>query len=209
MTSKIVCISQATGSLGHEIGHAVAEELKFRYVDEEIVARAAKREGVDPEDIADVEQRQTFVRMFLRSLERRAKLESVGRLGGALPLGTTEDYREAIRAVVRETAEQGEVVIVSHGASVALAEMPGLLRVMTTASVETRARRISEQTGITAPDAVALIKETDLARSDYLQRFYHVHPEEPWHYDIVLNTDVLGRDEAVSLIVSAARAAHP
>ncbi len=215
MARSIVCISQTTGSGGPEIGRDVAERLGFRYLDEEIVAMAAAREKIDPEEVADVERRQTLARRFLRGLERREKLESFGhsvlfrdpdaeRPPRVLALAMSEDHRAAIRAVIRETAEQGQVVLVSHGASIALADMPGLLRVLVTASPETRAQRVSGPE-LDSRRALKAVHETDRARADYLKRFYGVSREEPTHYDLVVNTDVLGYAEAVDLIVAVAQ----
>ena len=51
-----VCISHSTGAGGEEVGRLVAERLGFLYVDEEIVAAAATRGGIDPGDVADVRQ---------------------------------------------------------------------------------------------------------------------------------------------------------
>jgi cytidylate kinase len=215
MARSIVCISQATGSGGLEIGHAVAERLGFPCLDEEIVALAAARERIDPEEVADVERRQTLVRRFLQGIERREKLESFAhsvlfpdpdaeRPPRVVPLATSADHRAAIRAVIREAAEQGQVVIVSHAASIALADMPGLLRVLVTASLETRAQRISGP-DLDSRRALKRVKETDRARADYLKRFYGVSREEPTHYDLVINTDVLGQEQAVDLIIAVAQ----
>jgi cytidylate kinase len=55
------------------------------------------------------------------------------------------------------------------------------------------------------PKAVAKsIKESDTARADYLRRFYNVSAELPTHYDPVINTDVLGIEQAAELIAHAA-----
>jgi cytidylate kinase len=215
---SIVCISQTTGSNGEEVGHAVAERLGFRHLDEEIVVRAARREKIEPEEMASVERRQTFARRFLRSLDRRAKLETFAhsvlfpdedaeRPSGSLPLATSEELRAAIRAAIHETSEQGDVVIVSHAASIALAGMPGVLRVLVTASPKTRAGRLAEASKdkLDSSKALRLVRETDRARADYMKRFYALRQEEPTCYDLVINTDVLDPDEAVDLIVVAAR----
>src|SRR4051812_14333312 len=41
MSYRTICVSRDAGAAGEEIGHAVAESLGFRYVDEEIVRAAA------------------------------------------------------------------------------------------------------------------------------------------------------------------------
>jgi cytidylate kinase len=94
-------------------------------------------------------------------------------------------------------------VIVSHAASFAL---PGreVLRVLVTASPETRARRVAETRGLAERDAARELKKEDGARADYLKRFYSVDRELPTHYDIVVNTDVLTPEEAAEVIAVAA-----
>jgi cytidylate kinase len=52
--------------------------------------------------------------------------------------------------------------------------------------------------------AAKSIKESDAARADYLRRFYNVSAELPTHYDLVINTDVLGIEQAAELIAHAA-----
>ena len=215
MTRSVVCISQATGSGGTEIGHLIAERLGLRYVDDEIVARAAEREHTDVEEVAEVERRQTLSRRFWNSLVRRQKLETFGRgtlfPSGSLPRGrlsllTSEDHKRAIRNAIRETAEQGNAVIVSHGASVELAGMGDVLRVLVTASATTRARRADPEGRVTGAGLRA-VHRTDRARADFLRRFYRVRREESIHYDLVINTDTLGYEDAAGLIVTASRVA--
>ncbi len=49
MACRVICISRFLGAGGEEIGRSVAGKLGFRYVDDEIIARAAEKAGVDPE----------------------------------------------------------------------------------------------------------------------------------------------------------------
>lgn len=41
MSHRVVCVSRALGSGGEEVAHLVAEELGFRYVDEEIIIKGS------------------------------------------------------------------------------------------------------------------------------------------------------------------------
>ena len=95
-------------------------------------------------------------------------------------------------------------MIVSHAASFALADQPAVLRVLVTASPETRRQRIAESEGIDGKLADKRVIETDRARADYLQRFYQVKQELPTHYDLVVSTDRLTPVEAAAVIATAA-----
>jgi Cytidylate kinase-like family len=179
------------GAGGEEIGRLVAGRLGFDYVDEDIVTRAAERGDVSPEEVADAEQRQSLLRRLLAELGTGSAVETYGLApaGGNLP----DDMRALIREAIEEAAGRGNVVIVAHGASFALAGREGILRVLVTASFETRAGRYEGS-----------IKDSDADRADYLRRFYGVEHELPTHYDLVINTDVVSVERAVDLVALAA-----
>jgi hypothetical protein len=63
--SDVVCISRTALAGGEEIGHAVAELLGLRYVDEEIIALAAERAGIDREVVAEVEAPKSLARKLI------------------------------------------------------------------------------------------------------------------------------------------------
>jgi len=202
VTCRVVCISHATGAGGEEVGRLAAERLGFLYVDEEIIAWAAAKAGVDPADVADAERR--------RSLITRA-FESLGQGGGdgwVPPVSawelSSDDRRALIRETVAQTVERGNAVIVAHAASHAVGRTPEALRVLVTASADTRATRVGDSEGCDETRARRVVKDTDASRRDYLKRFYAVDEELPTHYDLVVNTDVLSFEQAAQLVAQAA-----
>jgi len=112
--------------------------------------------------------------------------------------------RRFIADAIEAVASEGNVVIGAHAASFALGARDDVLRVFVTAQVATRARRVAREQGITASEAEQQIRAADKTRADYLRRFYAIDREGPTHYDLVVNTDGLGSDEAASIVVSAA-----
>jgi hypothetical protein len=205
VAARVICISHATGGEGERVGRLVAERLGFRYLDEEIVAAVAEREELDPEVVADVERRKSLVARFLESLADAGAAEAYGGVvAGPVPAAPGDDLRTVINAVIRETANQGDVVIASHAASIALAGESGVLRVLVTASPETRARRLADAGKLSEDEAEKAVSSADAARVDYLRRFHRVREELPTHYDLVVNTDVLTPDDAAVLVLRAA-----
>lgn len=199
---RIVCISHATGSGGEEVGRLVAQRLGFLYVDDEIIARAATEGGIDPAEVADEERRKSLV---VRMLEGIAQSGDAWALAGSRSPGvgdelSSDDIRALIRETVLQTAARGEVVIVAHGASHAVSRAHEALRVLVTASPETRAIRIADLKGLDRAAAVREVKDSDAARRDYLKRFYDIAEESPIHYDVVVNTDALSVDQAARLV---------
>jgi hypothetical protein len=216
MAARVVCISKTDAALGESIGDLVAKQLGFRYVDEQVIERAARLAKVDPKLVAKVEQRQSLLSGLLDKLAAARDLVGPATLGALSPVfagtserggqrATPEDLRLLVRAAIQEIASAGDAVIVAHAASIALATRDDVVRVLVTASAATRAKRLAVAQEITEEAAAAAIANTDRNRRDYFQRFYEIAQELPTHYDLVVNTDVLGPAQAAELIVCAAR----
>jgi cytidylate kinase len=207
MACTVVCISHAAGAGGEEVGRLVADRLGFLYVDEEIVARAAAKGGLDAADVADEERRKSFAVRCLNALAQGG--------GEAWALGTTgpltnwdeldsDDVRTLIRETIEQTAARGKAVIVAHAASHAIGGRDAVLRVFVTASPKTRAARVAEEEELDQAAAAKTLKDSDAGRADYLKRFYAIRDESPTHYDLVLNTDTLSLEQAAEVISRAA-----
>jgi cytidylate kinase len=210
VASSVVCISATDGAAGEEIAPLVANRLGFRLVDEQIVARAAQEAGVEPHVVADVEQRKSLVTRVLREIPGPG-LAGVSAL--VAPMALVEEttpgsdtLRGLIRSTIEEIANQGDAVIISHAASLALTTQPEVLRVLITASPETRAERIAKAHECDTKEAQKRVSRGDTNRADYLKRFYGIGSEEPTLYDVLVNTDRLAAEQATDVIVHAAQA---
>jgi cytidylate kinase len=207
MRHTVVCISRPDGAAAGEVATYVADQLGFRLIDEDIVTRAAVEAGVDHEVVADVERRKSALTRLIEGFGSA----STGTGYMVAPASTapgqpaSDELRGLIRSVIEETAAAGSAVIVAHAASLALAGRDDVLRVLVTASAQTRAQRLASTPGIDEKQAARAIKQSDAGRADYIKRFYSVNAELPTHYDLVINTDRLTPEDAARLIVEAAR----
>ncbi len=216
MGFQIVCISRTAAAGGEPVGQAVAERLGFRYVDEEVIERAAERARVTPDELKSVERKPSVIRRVMDAIGL-APVDR-GNLGGlvrkpldydyygvrGLPPEVPSDHRMLIRQAIHDIAEEGRVVIVAHAASMALADRSDVLRVLVTASPEVRAARLKLESSEAARTAIT---HDDDGRRDYLQRFYGIAQELPTHYDLVVSTDKLAPEDVVSLVTSLAASA--
>ena len=210
MPCDVVCISHARGAGGERVGELVAGRLGYRRMDEEIVARAAAREKVDPAIVADAERRKSF---FERLFSEPSAAAGIDLGAGQVAVALSQDsgafageshYRDLIREAILDVAAQGKAVIVSHAASYALAGRPGVLRVFVTASPDVRAGRLATDLGLDSHAGEKAVKESDRARTDYLRRFYGVGHEAPTDYDLVVSTDLLTFEQAADAIARTA-----
>ena len=209
MTRTVVCISHASGAGGEEVGRLVAARLGFLCVDEEIVARAAGNGGIDAAEVADEERRKSLAVKVLNAMARGGG--DAWAFGGSVPLRPGEELNsDDIQALIRETIEQtaarGNAVIVAHAASHAISPGPTVLRVLVTASPDTRAARVSDAEGLDQAGTARALKDSDAGRADYLKRFYDVGEELPTQYDLVFNTDTLSVERVAELVAQAASA---
>jgi cytidylate kinase len=205
----VVCISSLDGARGEEVGRLVAERLGLRLIDEEIIVRAAREAGVESHVVADAEQRKSLAARVLKEI-LAGSVAVAPALGVSSPassrdaLDESDDFRGLIRTAIEEIAEESECVIVAHAASVALSGRAGILRVLVTASPDTRSDRLARESGMDERETAELVVRSDAARADYLKRFYGLKEEPPTLYDLVLNTDRLSPEHAAQLIAEAA-----
>ena len=206
MERTVICVSHETGAGGTDLGRVVADKLGFRLIDEEIVTRAAESQNVSVDDLADVERRKSLLTRILHEAARGAAMGPAEAAAATPYAAEAQPDKKSLRALIRqsitETADEGNVVIVSHAASYALADRGDVLRVLVTASPETRARRLVEA-GLDEKQAAKSIGANDAGRADYLKRFYGIAEELPTHYDLVVNTDRTPADKWSELVVNA------
>ena len=221
MSSTVICISASDGAGAEEVASAVGERLGFRVINEEIVARAAAEAGVDPQAVEDVEKRKTALAKILDLLvlsgaaspeflvfpdaQLMEGIPGITPGEGAVATRPSEELRGLIRSAIAEFVAEGDVVILAHAASQSLAPDQRMVRVLVTASPQTRSARLAESLDIPSKKADALVKNGDAGRADYLKRFYGIEHELPTHYDVVVNTDKLSPEEGAAAIVSLAK----
>lgn len=212
MAFRVVCISRTMGAGGENVGDEVAQRLGYRYVDEQIIERAAQLAQVDPKLVEAAEHRRPLLQRLIDKLAAAHEMAGPVVLATGVPIdafapsGTTrtepDDLRALIRAAIFEVGHSGRAVIVAHAASMALAGQEGVLRVLVTASPGARAQRVAVVDGISVADAAVAVAKSDRERCDYFREFYRIKEELPTHYDLVINTDVLTPKQAVEVILA-------
>jgi len=214
MEFRVVCISRTTAAGGEDVGRSVAERLGFRYVDEQIIEWAARQARVEPALVAKAEHRQPLLRRLLEKIPRGAELAGMVTLATGIPVDAfvrspaaskveAADLRAMILAAIHAVAGAGQAVIVAHAASMALSGTGGVLRVLVTASTETRVSRVAEYERIIPEEAERRIAVSDRERREYFQTFYKIQEELPTHYDLLINTDALTTEQAVAVVLAA------
>lgn len=207
----VICISRADGAGGEDVGREVANRLGFRYIDEEVIDRAAERGGIDASSVSDAEKRRSTLRRLLDAAGPVSEARQVTPVDDpswkyVQTETRAENLRGLIREAIKESADEGQVVIVAHAASYALTGRPDSLRVLVTGSPDERSRRLAG--GETGTDDAA-VRSSDKARASYLREFYGVESELPTHYDLVINSDRLTTSQAADVVAAASQTTAP
>ena len=229
----VVTLGGLTGGGGRLLGPKLAERLDADYVDRLILTNAARHAGATVEALHQREQRpptrgERFSGLLQRILDRSAATGVGGDpyFGpGAMAFLTQEfeeipqqtitrgheledeKYIEAMRSVMHQLAESGNVVIVGRGGSIILRDTPNVLRVGTVARLEDRIVGIMERDRIDRAQAEQTLTERDLARAYYFKRYFDIDdPDHPELYHLVINTSDIDMDYAVDMVTEACAA---
>jgi cytidylate kinase len=185
--SYVVTVSRGFGSHGKHIAQALADKLGVRCCDRSILEGVAERANVDIELVKRLDE----------------NLENVNTLpwksfftGKSFP---KERYLHHLVKVVLNISKKGGV-IVGRGAHLILG--PGrAFRVRIIGSLDACAQEVARREQIDIDAARELVETVNRQRADFLQQLYGTGINDCSDYDLVINTDRFGVEQAVELIL--------
>jgi cytidylate kinase len=191
-----IAMSRLPASGAEEVGKSVAERLGFGFFGIEIVDQIARERGIQRDLVEGVDERlrSTIDRWVIDSFRRRRFNES--------------DYLRGVVRTIATLGERGLAVILGRGSPFILSE-ERTLRVLVVAPRTWRIARRAEESGISVAKATERVESDDEDRQHFLRTDFKVDPDDPSHYDLVVNTARLGIDGAAELIVEALRRTFP
>ena len=192
MNKPIITISRAYGSGGHEIGKKLAETLQIPFYDNEQISILAQKEGISKELLADAEKIGSNNILF--------SLSKLGNSTEVYGMPLSERIYDVQKKVIQEIAYKGPCVIVGRCADYILKDFENCVHIFITASLPTRVRRAVSEYHLTEENPEKKVLKADKSRELY----YNYHTGQKWgeasNYDIVINTDRTGLDNAVTII---------
>ena len=206
MGHRVITISEAIGSGGPDIAAALSERLGIRVIDREVLTAAAQEAGVSVEAIEEAEHVPSFLSRMIDLLGRYpVAAEMIGPAGDVPPVPalTSDNYRMLIEDVIRGHADQGDAIILGHGAQRILKEYPNAVRVYVSAPLEARIARVREERELDAEAAEKFVREDDDLRRSFLKEYYKINRNEAQHYDLCVRTDKINFSTAVKIICEA------
>lgn len=225
----VITISRELGSQGSYVAAAVAKQLNLRYLDREILQRAAEIAGFPDEQMISILEQQEQVPGFLvRMVESLNAMPSVPAVASAtLREGyymhpeianlvaqeqakqerreiVGQAYTELIGQVLREYATTGDVIIVGRGGQVVLRDYTRVLHIRVQAPEEVRIRNIIKRQKVSYDIASDMVRDSDRQRARYIKRYYYEDWDNPNLYDIIVNTNRMSVNMAAHFVSAAA-----
>ena len=202
----VIAISRQFGCGGAWVGHAVAQRLKFRYADREILAEAARRLDVESHEVAPLEERvRSFWERFALSFAQGAV--DTPFTPPVLPSVSEAELFAVERQIIASIAEHGDAVIVGRGAAHILADRADVIRVFLHAPLPGRIALAMEEYGFAdADEAASVVRASDAQRARFVRQLTGRDWCDATVYDLCLDTERTGLERTVDVI--AAMATH-
>lgn len=184
----IVTISHEMGSGGSVIGARLAERLELRYVDQDLIARAAERYGCVVDALTHLDE-------VSPGLLERFDAE-------------TRRHLIVLQSAVLDVAEEDNSVIMGRGGQVLLGGIAHVLRVFVRAPLAVRVRRVTAKMAgemgetVDARTVAEMVRRSDQQKLGRMRHLFDVDWRDPALYDLVIDTGRLGFEEWGEMLIS-------
>jgi cytidylate kinase len=197
----VVTVSRQYGAGGLRVAAALADRLRYTFVDRELTEQAARRLGMDPHLAESRDERPPAL---VEEIGLALAASTPGFDLGPLPELDDRALAEATRQVLATLADVGGYVILGRGSQAALQSRADACHISLVGNLNDRVRRIMASQGVDEKEAAARCERVDADRAGYVKRFYGKDIRDPLLYDCILNTSRVGLDGAVSMAVEVA-----
>lgn len=221
----VVTIARPLATQAEVVAAAVAARLGHATYDDQLVALAAQRGHVPPDEMAALDERGRGFLVRPTDLWRLAPMppidpdvpdilhDAYAPTGPVRARGTgldsprywaIEAYATLMARTIRAIAATEDAVIVGRAGHVVLGAGPAVLRVLCIAPDDARVARLAESDGIGDYEAMVRLRDSDRDRCAFHRQFFGAAWLDPSAYDLVVNTGSMTVAHAVDAIVAGA-----
>lgn len=202
MKNYAITIARGYGSGGRRIGQKLADTLNIDFVDRELLQLASIESGISEELFGEADERVTKPLLFKNIRKNR--------VGGVLSPeenGFTSDqnlYNYQAK-VLRSLLEKESFVVMGRAADFIFRDCSNVLTVNIQASRNFCVKETMRHNGLSEKGAEAFVARTDRYREDFYQFYTGSRWNVPSNFDLCLNSERLGDDNCIRMIVEAAK----
>lgn len=189
----VITIARDYGAEGHEIGKLLSVELGIPLYDNEILVRAASRQGLPVDQVA--------------AYDERTSNEMVAFLPDRFDARTASDRLFAsLEQVILDLGSTQSCIIEGRLSDYILRSNPNLVNVLVTAPLEDRIEIVRAKRGLSRKKGAKLVKQMQKGREEFYRRYsagkWHLHDGK----DLVVDRVAFGREGCCAIIAAAYRA---
>jgi len=199
-TPPFVTISREAGSGGSSLARVLARKLNstsardvfWRVYEENLTPRMLEAEHLS--------------RSLARYLPEDRMAEPNATLGEYLGLHPNLwELVQKTNQALRDLARTGNAIFVGRGANFATATVEDGVHVRLIGSVDSRARFLAAQYNISEAEARKLNEECEARRRRYVRATFDADIDDPYAYDLIINTGKVSLADAAEMIVARVR----
>lgn len=183
----VVTISRQLGSGGAYLGQRIAEVLGIKYVDRDILLKAAE----------EMEDKESFWVNFAANCSCNWPY-----VPPSYTMIAEDRLHDKFRAMMQKAANDNDIVIVGRCAGFILSKHPRIINIFIYADKDWRIKRVQELYELTDKEARKAVNQNDSERANY----HYLHTGEKWRdatqYDLCIDTSKVGLDKAEEIIIN-------
>jgi cytidylate kinase len=183
-----VTISRDFGSEGDKLARRIAQDMGYHFVDKEIIGHLLGSYGFVEFD----KEYDSLLGFWANFDSQRGKRREL--------------IVEMLNNVLEAFAFHGNVVILGRSGFSVLGRFADVFHVRLQAPFQVRVRRLMVEENLTLDEATTICEDGDKVRSGFVQEFYGISWDAAHAFDLVINTDKIESDLALSFVVDALKA---
>lgn len=197
MARKIITVGRQFGSNGRAVAKLLAEELRLNFYDKELIEMASKKAGIDPEQLAQADEKGANPWLFAGSHVQSHPNKML----------LINDLLFNVQSqIIRELADRENCVIVGRAADYVLKDKKGMLNIFIYASMESRVATIKDRYQIDEKEARVRIRKEDKNRKYY----YDYYTDSGWgemeNYFLTIDSSRYGIEGTAKVLAAMVRA---
>ena len=198
----VITISRQFGSGGHEVGERIASKLSVPFYDKALIALAAKKSGISEDVFENVDEKAASSLLYSIVMGTYAY---GGRIAGINEMPVNDKLFIIQADIIKKAAAEGPCVIIGRCANYILRDHTNCLNVFIHADKSGRLKRVVAKSIIDEKRASDFISKKDKQRANYYNFYTNNRWDDIFGYDMTLDTSRFNIDQAVDIIVKAAK----
>lgn len=195
----VITISRQFGAGGKTLGEMIAKKLGYAFVNEDIIQKIAEKAQVSTDWVESIEKEAGGkLQKFMSTIIARNFIERI--LGGEKGFLDEEIYVNILHDVIKQIADEGNVVIIGRGGQYILQDHPDAFHILLIAREEDRIAFMEKHYNLSPSEAARIVKEYGNRRINLYRKFGKEDYDQPYLYHVVLNMSKLDMEKATDFV---------